>query len=227
MSGAVGRRHPSGQHARWIDRRPRTHTFSLAQARWEHGWVLFDGVSHQLPDVDPGETVGVARRLRRRRRRPRTDPGPLPADADPRACRAEAGRLPGHRLVALRQHHPLRRGARVPRGRVPRAADPGLHPLERRGDGGAGQRPLRGHRRPPVHLRQLGLPLRGGLQPLLPGQGRRAAPGDQVYFQGHASPGIYARAFVEGRLSEEQLDNFRFEVGGGGPRALVLPPSRA
>ena len=47
-------------------------------------------------------------------------------------------------------------------------------------------------------------------------------PGDQVYFQGHASPGIYARAFVEGRLSEEQLDNFRFEVGGR--RAVVLPP---
>jgi pyruvate dehydrogenase E1 component len=37
-------------------------------------------------------------------------------------------------------------------------------------------------------------------------------PGDQVYFQGHASPGIYARAFVEGRLSEDQLDNFRYEV---------------
>ena len=50
-------------------------------------------------------------------------------------------------------------------------------------------------------------------------------PGDQVYFQGHASPGIYARAFVEGRLSEEQLDNFRFEVGGDGP--LLLPPSPA
>src|SRR5579872_744057 len=41
-------------------------------------------------------------------------------------------------------------------------------------------------------------------------------PGDQVYFQGHASPGIYARAFVEGRLSEEQLDHFRQEVGGKG-----------
>ncbi|MHB8438959.1 MAG: pyruvate dehydrogenase (acetyl-transferring), homodimeric type [Acidimicrobiales bacterium] len=40
--------------------------------------------------------------------------------------------------------------------------------------------------------------------------------GDIVYFQGHASPGIYARAFVEGRLSEEQLDNFRQEVGGKG-----------
>ncbi len=36
--------------------------------------------------------------------------------------------------------------------------------------------------------------------------------GDQVYFQGHASPGIYARAFLEGRLSEEQLGNFRREL---------------
>ncbi|MDQ1369394.1 MAG: pyruvate dehydrogenase component [Acidimicrobiaceae bacterium] len=38
--------------------------------------------------------------------------------------------------------------------------------------------------------------------------------GDQVFFQGHAAPGIYARAFLEGRLSEGQLDNFRTEVTG-------------
>ena len=36
--------------------------------------------------------------------------------------------------------------------------------------------------------------------------------GDQIYFQGHAAPGIYARAFLEGRLSEEQLDHFRREA---------------
>src|SRR5664280_2753115 len=36
--------------------------------------------------------------------------------------------------------------------------------------------------------------------------------GDQVYFQGHASPGIYARAFLEGRLSQQQLENFRREL---------------
>src|SRR5690606_19262155 len=40
--------------------------------------------------------------------------------------------------------------------------------------------------------------------------------GDLVYFQGHSSPGIYARAFVEGRLTEEQLDHFRQEVDGKG-----------
>ncbi len=37
-------------------------------------------------------------------------------------------------------------------------------------------------------------------------------PGDMVYFQGHASPGVYARAFVEGRLGEEHLKNFRHEL---------------
>jgi len=37
-------------------------------------------------------------------------------------------------------------------------------------------------------------------------------PGDLIYFQGHASPGIYARAFLEGRLSEEKLQNFRREL---------------
>ncbi len=40
--------------------------------------------------------------------------------------------------------------------------------------------------------------------------------GDQVFFQGHAAPGIYARAFLEGRLTEEHLDRFRREVDGGG-----------
>ena len=40
--------------------------------------------------------------------------------------------------------------------------------------------------------------------------------GDQVFIQGHAAPGIYARAFLEGRLTEENLDRFRREVFGGG-----------
>ena len=53
--------------------------------------------------------------------------------------------------------------------------------------------------------------------------------GDQVYFQGHASPGIYARAFLEGRLTEQQLDGFRQEFShpGGGlpsyPHPRLLP----
>src|SRR5918992_5578268 len=38
--------------------------------------------------------------------------------------------------------------------------------------------------------------------------------GDQVFFQGHAAPGIYARSFLEGRLDEEHLENFRTEAFG-------------
>src|SRR5271169_3865155 len=49
--------------------------------------------------------------------------------------------------------------------------------------------------------------------------------GDQVFFQGHASPGIYARAFVEGRLTEKELDNFRHEVGGDGLPSYPHPRS--
>jgi pyruvate dehydrogenase E1 component len=52
-------------------------------------------------------------------------------------------------------------------------------------------------------------------------------PGDQVFFQGHAAPGIYARAYLEGRLSESQLDRFRQEIGGGGlssyPHPRLMP----
>ena len=51
--------------------------------------------------------------------------------------------------------------------------------------------------------------------------------GDLIYFQGHASPGIYARSFLEGRLSEAQLDEFRREVGGQGlssyPHPWLMP----
>jgi pyruvate dehydrogenase E1 component len=51
--------------------------------------------------------------------------------------------------------------------------------------------------------------------------------GDLVYYQGHISPGVYSRAFVEGRLTEEQLDNFRQEVDGKGipsyPHPKLMP----
>jgi pyruvate dehydrogenase E1 component len=51
--------------------------------------------------------------------------------------------------------------------------------------------------------------------------------GDLVYFQGHISPGIYARSYLEGRFSEEQLDKFRQEVDGGGlasyPHPWLMP----
>ncbi|UVO07740.1 pyruvate dehydrogenase (acetyl-transferring), homodimeric type [Pectobacterium polonicum] len=51
--------------------------------------------------------------------------------------------------------------------------------------------------------------------------------GDLVYFQGHISPGVYARAFLEGRLTEDQMNNFRQEVHGNGlssyPHPKLMP----
>jgi len=51
--------------------------------------------------------------------------------------------------------------------------------------------------------------------------------GDHVYWQGHASPGIYARAWLEGRLSDENIHNFRQEIGGAGlssyPHPRLMP----
>jgi pyruvate dehydrogenase E1 component len=43
-------------------------------------------------------------------------------------------------------------------------------------------------------------------------RGKDEGPGDQIYYQGHAAPGIYARAFLEGRVTTEQLDRFRREA---------------
>ncbi|MCP4642694.1 MAG: pyruvate dehydrogenase (acetyl-transferring), homodimeric type [bacterium] len=58
-----------------------------------------------------------------------------------------------------------------------------------------------------------------------PGEGRC---GDQIYFQGHAAPGIYARAFLEGRINADQLNNFRRELREGGglssyPHPWLMP----
>jgi pyruvate dehydrogenase E1 component len=51
--------------------------------------------------------------------------------------------------------------------------------------------------------------------------------GDQIYYQGHAAPGMYSRAYLEGRVSEAQMDNFRQESGGNGlssyPHPRLMP----
>ncbi|GIT24847.1 MAG: hypothetical protein CM1200mP41_08910 [Gammaproteobacteria bacterium] len=47
--------------------------------------------------------------------------------------------------------------------------------------------------------------------------------GDLVFFQGHSAPGIYARAYLEGRLSESQLEHFRQEVSGEGLSSYPHP----
>lgn len=60
------------------------------------------------------------------------------------------------------------------------------------------------------------------------GRGEDGYSGDHVYFQGHASPGMYSRAFLEGRLTEQNLINFRRELADGGglssyPHPWLMP----
>ena len=58
-------------------------------------------------------------------------------------------------------------------------------------------------------------------------RGKNEGLGDAIYIQGHGSPGIYARAFLEGRISREQLKKFRQEVSGEGlssyPHPRLMP----
>lgn len=59
-------------------------------------------------------------------------------------------------------------------------------------------------------------------------RGEDGFSGDQIYFQGHAAPGIYARAFLEGRITEQKLQNFRRELAEGGglssyPHPWLMP----
>ena len=59
-------------------------------------------------------------------------------------------------------------------------------------------------------------------------KGKKDNQGDIIYFQGHASPGVYARAFLEGRISVDQLHNFRRELADGGglssyPHPWLMP----
>ncbi|MDC0937353.1 pyruvate dehydrogenase (acetyl-transferring), homodimeric type, partial [Pirellulales bacterium] len=60
------------------------------------------------------------------------------------------------------------------------------------------------------------------------GRGEGGYGGDQVYYQGHAAPGMYSRAFLEGRLTEQNLVNFRRELSEGGglssyPHPWLMP----
>ncbi|WP_455432380.1 pyruvate dehydrogenase (acetyl-transferring), homodimeric type [Thermocatellispora tengchongensis] len=88
-----------------------------------------------------------------------------------------------------------------------------MEPVERRGDGDQGQppRPRRAHR----HLRLRRLAVRDRLPALLPRQGGRRV-GRPALRAGPRLPGIYARAFLDGRLTEAHLDRFRQETGGDG-----------
>ena len=100
-------------------------------------------------------------------------------------------------------------------------------PVERGGDGAAGEQgdlgARRAHRVVPVRRRPstTSASTTSGTAP------SAEHGGDLVFVQGHVAPGIYARSFLEGRLSEEQLLGFRQEVAGGRPVVLPAPVADA
>jgi pyruvate dehydrogenase E1 component len=187
--------------------------------------MLFDGISHQVPDTDPGETQewldsfdaivdarGRARaryllmKLLERARTKQVDfpaavstpyVNTIPADAEPW--------FPGDEYQERRIRAYIRWNAAA---MVVRA--------NTRTEG------IGGHLSTYASSAAL---YEVGFNHFFRGKGD-GGYGDQVFIQGHASPGIYARAFLEGRLTEAQLDNFRHEVGGNGlpsyphPRAM-------
>jgi pyruvate dehydrogenase E1 component len=197
----------------------------LAKER-EHEVMIFDGFSHQLPDTDPDETeewvdsfesVIEARgknrarfllmKLLERAREsqvgfPATVSTPyvntIPADQEPW--------FPGNEHLERRVRAYIRWNAAV---MVTRA--------NMRSEG------IGGHLATYASSASL---YEVGFNHFFHGKSN-GHHGDQVFFQGHASPGIYARAFLEGRLSEAQLDGFRCEVDGGGlssyPHPRLMP----
>ena len=129
------------------------------------------------------------------------------------------GAVRGHH--AVHQHHPARRAGAVsgrPRDRAPHQEP---HPLERAGDGRARQPRVGRHRRPHLDLRVGGDALRGRRSTTSSAARTPAHDADIIYFQGHASPGIYARAFLEGRLTEAAPPQLPPRAAAG-RRAVVL-----
>jgi pyruvate dehydrogenase E1 component len=201
---------------------------ATAIARVPLDWrsVVFDGFSHQLPDIDPTETAewidsfdavveaqGKARaryllmRLLERAQAARVDfpttvstpyINTIPPEAEPW--------FPGDEYLERRIRAYIRWNAAVMVTRANHASD------------GIG-----GHLATYASSASL---YEVGFNHFFRGKDDGTA-GDQVFFQGHASPGIYARAFLEGRLSEEQLNGFRQEIGGHGlssyPHPRLMP----
>ena len=185
--------------------------------------------------LGPRRDGGVARVARRRDRRAGADPGPLPDVQAHRARPRAPGGHAGRGVDPVPEHHPHP------------ASRPGS-PATWRSSGASGPTSA-GTRRswwstptttptasagtcppsppPPPSTRS-------GFNHFFRGK-RDGQPGDAVYFQGHAAPGMYARAFLEHRLDESQLDRFRRELsdedGDGGrsrwPVELPAPVAHA
>ena len=169
-------------------------------------------IAERVVDLDPQETTEWLEALDQVLDEAGPDRASYLLERLNRRATAAGAELPLHTQHAVHQHHPGRGRSAVSRRPRDRAADQEPDPLERDGDGGrtrtstttasaATSPPMRRWPRCWKSASTISSTARYGDQ-----------PGDLVYFQGHASPGVYARAFLEGRLSEEHLENFRHEL---------------
>ena len=177
--------------------------------------MYFDEFKHQLPDIDPEETAEWLASFdqlveQEGESRARFLVYKL-LEAGPPAPRRAAAAHPD----PLHQHDQPRAGAVLPRRRGDRAAG---------SDGSsAGTRSRWSSGRTASSPGSAGTSRRTPAPPRLYEVGFNhffkgkddGQLGDQIFYQGHAAPGIYARAFLEGRLTEDQLDHFRRETVPG------------
>ncbi|MEY3806476.1 MAG: pyruvate dehydrogenase component [Actinomycetota bacterium] len=192
---------------------------------WENDGVTFDESVHQLPDIDPGETQewlesldsvvqfsGTNRaryllsRLHERAQRLNVSfPSVISTPYVNTIPREREPWFPGDEHIERRIRAYIRWNAAVMVSRANKSAE---------GIGG--------------HLSTFASSAslyEVGFNHFFRGK-EDGLPGDHVYIQGHAAPGIYARAFLEGRLSEEDLDSFRREIGRDGKGLSSYPHPR-
>ena len=179
------------------------------------------------PRHRPGRDGRVAGLLRRRRRDPRPHPGPLPpheaARAGPDACRSTS-RPPSRRRTSTPSRPTRSRGSPAT-STSSGASGPTSAGTPRSWWYGPTCAPTASAATsPPTPARP---PSTRSASTTSSGARTTVAPATRSTSRATPRPGIYARAFVEGRLSEAQLDNFRHEVGGNGlpsyPHPRLLP----
>ena len=187
--------------------------------------MYFDEFKHQLPDIDPAETEDWLASLdqvveQEGESRARF----LVYKLLKRARQLQVGLPPLTQTRYINTISPEQEPS-FPGDEADGAADPADHPLERRGDGPARQQPVLGDRRPPRDVRLARRACTRSASTTSSGARTTSQAGDQIFYQGHAAPGIYARAFLEGRLTEDQLDHFRRETVPGEGLPLVPAPA--
>ena len=184
-------------------------------------------VSNEFVDVDPQETAEWLESLEAVLRTQGPERAQFLLDALHGPGPGRGYRRPVQHPHAVREHHPEGTGSPVSRRPRARAQDQERRPLERDGDGAPGRtRPptsagtSRPSRRPPRSTRSASTTSSAAA--------REHSPATSSSSRATPAPGMYARAFLEGRLTEEQLKNFRQELQPGGglssyPHPWLMP----